>query len=154
MEINNDFKELLACFNDHNVEFTIVGGYAVAFHGAPRWTQDLDVCYRRTAQNAKSIVSALTAFGFGSLNIAEQDLLTENLVIQLGHAPSRIDLINTLSGVDADDVWKTRIPGAYGDISVHFISKPLLIKNKQATGRHKDLGDLDKLPNKVTEEKK
>lgn len=146
MDTNTDFEELLACFHAHHVEFVIVGGYAVAFHGAPRYTQDIDLCYQRGEANARAILAALADFGFGSLDITVQDLLTPGMVIQLGQPPNRVDLINDLSGIDAVDVWSSRVAGAYGKIPVFFIGKEALQRNKAATGRHKDLGDLDRLP--------
>ena len=92
MEVQPDFKELLALFNAHGVEYLIVGGYALAFHGAPRFTGDLDLWVRPAKKNAQRIVAALREFGFGSLNLAEQDFADRDRVVQLGVPPVRVDI--------------------------------------------------------------
>ncbi|MBI2342913.1 MAG: hypothetical protein HYV02_01035 [Deltaproteobacteria bacterium] len=153
METNKDFEELLAYFNDHHVEYLVIGGYAVAFHGAPRYTQDLDLYYRRSSENARSILSALHDFGFGSLAISDSDLLTQGMVVQLGQPPNRVDLINDASGIEFDAAWQTRLPGAYGNVTVFFIDKETLKHNKAVTGRHKDLADLEQLSDESLSEK-
>lgn len=145
MEVNKDFEELLALFNEHRVEYVVVGGYAVAFHGAPRYTQDIDLFYRASLKNAQALLRALEAFGFGSLNISANDLTTLGKVIQLGSAPNRVDLLNDLSATAFDSVWEAKVQGSYGDVQLYFIDVDNLRINKKATGRAKDLGDLEQL---------
>lgn len=148
MEISDDFRELLLLFNERNVEYVIVGGYAMAHHGYPRSTGDLDIMLRMEPENARRAVEALTAFGFVSDEIAPQDFLTCGRVIQLGFPPWRIDLINEISGVPADSVFLDREPGEYADIPVYYIDMENLLLNKRATNRPKDQGDIATLMRK------
>ena len=145
MEVQPDFRELLVLFNAHSVEYIVVGGYALAFHGAPRFTGDLDIFVRPTAQNAGRILAALNDFGFGSLNLGAEDFSTQDRVVQLGVPPVRVDLITSLSGVSWEECWAGRQPGAYGDVPVAFIGREQFIANKRAVGRTKDLADLEAL---------
>lgn len=115
MEIQNDFKDLLALFNAHKVDYLVVGGYALAFHGSPRYTGDLDLLIRSTAANAERILTALTALGFGSLNLESEDFEKPDTVIQLGVPPVRVDLLTSLTGVTWKDAFESRIQGKYGD---------------------------------------
>lgn len=145
MEVQPDFRELLGLFNAHSVEYMIVGGYALAFHGAPRFTGDLDILVRRAAQNARRILAALDDFGFGSLKLSVEDFSTQDRVVQLGVPPVRVDIITSLSGVSWEECWSGRQPGAYGDVAVAFIGRVQFIANKRAMGRQKDLADLEAL---------
>lgn len=141
MLINDDFKEFFELLNAHKVSYLIVGGYAVGFHGYPRYTQDIDVFYERSEANAKAMWSALQAFGFGNVGLAQEDFVKDNQVVQLGQPPNRIDLINTIDGVTFETAWQTRVSGEYGKIPVSFIGKAELLHNKKTTGRDKDLLD-------------
>jgi hypothetical protein len=143
MEIQKDFRELLALFNKHNVEYMIVGGYALAFYGSPRYTGDLDIYVRHDALNAQRIVAALNDFGFGSVGLTTEDFEKPNHVIQLGVPPIRIDIINSLSGISWDDAYDNRVKGTYGDIHVYYIGREQFISNKRAIGRKKDLADIE-----------
>ncbi len=143
MEVQQDFKELLKLFNAHKVKYLIVGGYALAFHGAPRYTGDIDIFVKPDAENAIRILNALNEFGFGSVGLKEEDLKTPNKVIQLGFPPVRIDIITSISGVSWYDAFKKHDKGEYGDISVCYIGKKHYIINKRASGRKKDLADLE-----------
>ena len=145
MEIPNDFKELLELFNKHKVEYLIVGGYALAFHGAPRVTGDIDLYVRPAAQNAARILAALEEFGFGSLDLSVDELTKPGMVIQLGVPPVRVDIITRISGVSWEKADADKVPGRYGDVPVHFISRDDFIANKKATGRRKDAADLEAL---------
>jgi hypothetical protein len=145
MEVQPDFRELLALFNGHHVEYLIVGGYALAFHGAPRFTGDLDVLVKADPDNAQHIVAALDAFGFASLGLTASDFARPDQVVQLGVAPVRIDLITSLTGVSWDEALAGRTAGSYGDIPVYYIGREQLIANKRATGRNRDLADLEML---------
>lgn len=103
MEVQKDFKELLELLNEHKVEYMIVGGYALAYHGAPRFTGDTDIFVHPSFENAKNILSALDNFGFGSLNLKTDDIKDPNSAVQLGVPPVRIDIITSISGVTWED---------------------------------------------------
>jgi len=145
MEIPNDFKELLELFNSHKVEYLIVGGYALAFHGAPRVTGDIDLFVRPTDENARRILAALGEFGFGSLDLSVEELTRPGMVVQLGVPPMRIDIITRVSGVSWEKADAAKVPGRYGDTPVQFISRDDFIANKRATGRLKDAADIEAL---------
>ena len=145
MEVQKDFREFLALLNEHEVKFMIVGGYALAFHGAPRFTGDIDVYVKPDHENAKRIINALDSFGFSSLDITIEDFQYQNKVIQLGLPPVRIDLITSISGVTWEEADASKEPGLFGDVSVSYIGKEQFIINKRATGRKKDLADLESL---------
>ena len=145
MEVQEDFREFLALLNVHEVEFMIVGGYALAFHGAPRFTGDIDIFVKPGQQNAKQIIKALVEFGFSSLDLTIDDFKYPDKVIQLGLPPVRIDIITSISGVSWEEADATKVPGLYGDISISFIGKKQFITNKRAIGRKKDLADIEAL---------
>jgi len=145
MEIPNDFRELLELFNAHKVEYLVVGGYALAFHGAPRVTGDIDLFVRPASGNAERILSVLDAFGFGSLNLVVDDFAKPGNVIQLGVPPVRIDLLTSVTGVSWEKADAGKVPGSYGDTSVFFIGREDFIANKRATGRTRDAADLEAL---------
>ena len=143
--LNRDFKEFIQSLNDNHVRYLIVGGYAVAFHGHPRYTKDIDVWIEMTQENSGNVIKALEQFGFGSLGLKEEDFLIPDQIIQLGYPPSRIDLINTLSGVDFASCYASHVQINIDGIQVNFIDLENLRKNKQASGRHQDLADLESL---------
>jgi len=145
VEVQPDFRELLALLNKHGVEFLIVGGYALAFHGAPRFTGDLDIFVRPAPENARRIVDALHEFGFGSLDLAPGDFVAPGKIVQLGVPPVRVDLITSLTGVEWERAEASRASGEYGDEPVFFIGREDFIANKRALGRRKDLADLEAL---------
>ena len=145
MEIQPDFKELFTLLNKHKVEFLIVGAYALAFHGFPRFTGDVDIFVRPTPVNAKCILDALTDFGFGSLGISLEDFEEPDNVVQLGVQPVRVDLITSISGVSWEEANKDKVAGRYGNVPVDYIGIEQFKKNKRAVGRQKDLADLDAL---------
>lgn len=145
MEVQPDFRELLESFNAHNVEYVIVGGYALAFHGAPRFTGDMDVLVRPGPPNAQRVVDALATFGFASLGLAPSDFEGQGQVIQLGVPPVRIDIVTSISGVSWEDVSERKVLGTYGDAQVYYIGRREFIANKRAVGRQKDLADLEAL---------
>ena len=145
MEIQQDFKELLELFNKHNVEYVIVGGYALAFHGAPRYTGDMDIYVNPDAINASRIIKALEDFGFGSVGLTAADFERPGQIIQLGVPPVRVDIITSITGVSWEDAFSTRVQGKYGDIPVYFIGREQFVMNKRALGRKRDLADLEAL---------
>lgn len=145
MEIVTDFKELLGLLNANNVDYMVVGGYAMAFHGSPRFTGDLDILVRPDRENAVKILKVLSEFGFGELEISEDDFTREENVIQLGFPPVRVDFITKLTGVDWEEAEGGRIKADYGGEKIYLIGKEQLIANKRALGRKRDLSDLEAL---------
>src|SRR3989304_65801 len=148
MEIQSDFKELPELFNSHKVEYLITGAYALAFHGAPRYTGDIDLYIKPDPSNAGRIVKALNQFGFGGLGLKAEDFTTPGQIIQLGAPPARIDIITSISGVSWEEAEGGKIAGSCGGVPVYFIGREQFIANKQATGRQKDLADLESLGEK------
>ena len=145
MEVQKDFKELLELFNEHKVNYLIVGGYALAHHGVPRYTGDMDIFVKPDKENALRILRALNDFGFGSVGLKEADFRNSNKVVQLGYPPVRIDIITSISGLAWDDAYKGRVKGKYGDVQVSYIGRDHFILNKRASGRKKDIADLEAL---------
>jgi hypothetical protein len=145
METQPDFKELLELFNKNKVEYLIVGGYALAFHGRPRMTGDIDILISPDPLNAKRILAALRDFGFGSLNLAETDFTRPHNVVQLGTPPVRIDLLTSLTGVAWQEAAGGRVLGKYGDVPVFYIGREQLLINKRTTGRAQDAADVEAL---------
>jgi predicted nucleotidyltransferase len=140
-----DFREFVELLNKNDVLYMIVGGYAVGFHGHPRYTGDLDIWLLPTQDNAIKIVKAIESFGFDSLGISEKDLSSEGLVIQLGYPPLRIDLLTSIDGVKFAECYSNRKTAKIDGLLINFIGYEDLIKNKKASGRHQDLGDIDNL---------
>lgn len=138
-------QRIAQVFNVHRVEYLIVGGYALAFHGAPRFTGDIDIFVKPESENAKRILAALEEFGFGSINLSQEDFITQGNVVQLGVPPVRIDIMTSLTGVSWQEAQEGKVAGNYGDTLVFFISKDDFIANKKALGRRKDLADLETL---------
>jgi len=145
MEAQQDFKELVGLLNGHGVEYVIVGAHALAFHGAPRYTGDLDLYIRPTAANAERVMAALADFGFGSLGLSEKDFSVPDRVVQLGYPPVRIDLVTSISDVSWEEVSANMVDGEYGNVPVKYIGHAEFVRNKRAIGRKKDLADLEAL---------
>ena len=145
MEIQKDFSGLFASLNAHDVEYIIVGGYALAFLGAPRFTGDIDVWVSTDRRNAERIIAALADFGFSSVDLGIEDFQAADRVIQLGIPPVRIDFLTSLSGVSWQDAVTDAAAGYYGEIPVRYLGRSQFIANKRATGRRKDQADLEAL---------
>ena len=145
MELQKDFRELLELFNAHDVHYLIVGGYALAYYGAPRYTGDIDIFVKPDSNNASLVLKALNDFGFGSAGLKLEDFTNPDNIVQLGYPPVRIDIMTSISGVSWEDAYKSRESGTYGDLRVSFIGLDQYIQNKRATGRKKDLADLEAL---------
>lgn len=143
--MNEDFLDPLRAFNDHDVRFVVVGAYALAVLGRPRATGDLDVWIEASAENAPRVIAALAAFGAPLTDVAEADFARPGIVFQMGLPPVRIDVLTQLSGVEFADVWPRRILVQFGSVSVGVIGRDDFIRNKRATGRLKDLGDIESL---------
>ncbi|MCP4377545.1 MAG: hypothetical protein GY794_15380 [bacterium] len=145
MDVQKDFKELLESFNARGVEYVIVGGYALAFHGVPRYTGDIDLLVKPSSENANQIMDSLTAFGFGEIGLEPSDFESPGSVIQLGHPPVRVDIMTSIDGVSWEAVDSNKAPGQYADLNVFYIGREQFIANKRAIGRHKDLADIEML---------
>lgn len=143
--LSPDFREFIASLNDNQVRYLVVGGYAVAFHGNPRYTKDLDIWIEMIPDNAARIVKALKQFGFESLDLKEDDFLVPNQILQLGYPPNRIDVHNSLEGVDFASCYAARKQVEIDGVAVCLIGREDLKKNKRSSGRHQDLADLENL---------
>ncbi|RMD50456.1 MAG: hypothetical protein D6835_04330 [Candidatus Thermofonsia bacterium] len=140
-----DFKEFIQSLNNNDVRYLVVGGYAVAFHGHPRFTKAIDIWVWVDEQNAANLVKALDQFGFASLGLTADDFLEPGIIIQLGYPPNRIDLITSLKGVDFSDCYARRVEEMVDGVALPFIDLENLKKNKKAVGRLQDLADLENL---------
>ena len=140
--MNRDFVEMLAALSAAGVEFLIVGAYALAAHGLPRATGDIDIWVRPTRANAARVMEALKAFGAPLFGLSMEDLLRPDTVFQIGVAPSRIDLLTGITGVSFEEAWQNRLSVEIDDQVVPVIGVEDLIRNKAATGRPKDQADL------------
>jgi hypothetical protein len=143
--LSKDFKEFIELLNENKVRYLVVGGYAVAFHGHPRYTKDLDVWIELSPDNANKILEALKKFGFGSLGLKPDDFLESDQVIQLGYPPNRIDILMTLKDLKFEDCYKVKVEVEIQGLHIDFIDIDNLKKNKRATGRPQDLADAENL---------
>lgn len=143
--LNKDFKEFIVLLNEKKVEYLLVGGYAVILHGYSRFTGDLDIWVKPENNNAKKILEVLRDFGFSSLELDVEDFTKEDKIVQLGYQPLRIDLITSVTGISFEECYESAVYFTIDDISVRTINKEHLKKNKRASGRHKDLDDLEHL---------
>jgi len=148
MIFEKDFVDFIELLNAHQVEYMVVGAHALAFHGRPRHTGDLDIWIKPSSANADKMVKVLKDFGFGSLGLTKEDFIKENNVTQLGYPPLRIDILNAISGVDFEDAYKGKINAEVDDLQISYINIKDFIANKQASGRAKDLGDIEVLKRK------
>ena len=141
--MNQDFVDLLRAFVAADVRFLVVGAYALAIHGRPRATGDLDVWVEATPENASRVMRALAAFGAPLAEISEADFSREGVTYQIGVPPSRIDILTELTGLTFAEAWPDRMRRPFGDVDVDFIGRTSFIRNKRATGRPKDFGDIE-----------
>lgn len=140
--LNPHFKEMLSALSEKEVEFLVIGAYALAAHGVPRATGDIDIWVHRTETNADRIMHALKAFGAPTDQIKASDFLIENLVFQIGVEPQRIDILTSVDGVEFEQAWAQRVTMRISDIDVPLVSIAHLLENKRATGRPRDLADV------------
>jgi hypothetical protein len=145
MSLQKDLREFIELLNALEVRFVIVGAFAVAYHGYFRYTSDIDIFVDASVENATRIFRAVDQFGFADLKLKVEDFTNEDQVIQLGVAPNRIDVMTFLSGVSFDEAWCSRELGELDGLSVPFISREMLKRNKIACGRNRDLADLEYL---------
>jgi hypothetical protein len=145
MELAPDFDEFIGCVNAYGVEFLVVGAYALAFHGAPRFTGDLDILVRPTRENALRLLTALASFGFPVVDLTADAVTDERRMIEMGVPPVQIHVMSAISGVGWSDAWADRVEGPLGRHRVHFLGRETYLRNKRAAGRPKDLADIDAL---------
>ena len=143
--LSKDFRKFIELLNEHNVRYLVVGGYAVAFHGHPRYTKDLDVWIELSPENADKVLKALEKFGFGSLDLKVDDFLEDDQIIQLGYPPNRIDILTTLKDLNFEGCYNTRVEVEIQGLRINFIDIENLKRNKRATGRPQDLADAENL---------
>ncbi len=147
--LNKDFREFIESLNSNKVRYILIGGYALAFHGHPRYTKDLDIWLDMSPENAERAMQALADFGFSGLDLAIEDFLIRGMVVQLGYPPNRIDLINSPDGVEFQTCFESRIEYDLDGLVLPIIDVENLKKNKKASGRPQDLADLDALLKKT-----
>lgn len=144
MNLHEDFIEFILLMLQNDVEFIVVGAHALGFYGIPRATGDFDFWIRQTEKNAINLLNTIEQYFGTTMGLSKNDFLDDD-TIQFGVQPIRIDLIKKLTGVSNQELWDTKVKGRFADFELFFISKDLLIKNKQATGRHKDIADANML---------
>ncbi len=142
----SDLKEFLRLLDDHHVEYLLIGGYAVSYHGYPRSTADMDIWIAMNSENAQRIMAALEVFGFGGTGMTPDLFLLPDQITRMGIPPLRIEILTTISGLDFNEAYAERVVDAIDGISISVISRKHLEINKRASGRPKDLADLDNLP--------
>lgn len=145
MRLGRDFGEFISFANAHEVRFLVVGAYAVAAHGHPRFTKDLDVWILASPDNAERLLRALDDFGFGDVGLTAQDFETDGGMVQLGYPPNRIDILVGIDGVDFAACWERRLEVTIDGVSVPFIGLDDLVINKRASGSLQDLADVESL---------
>lgn len=143
--LNPDFRDMLSVCIAEEVEFLVVGAYALAAHGLPRATGDLDCWIRRSAQNAARTLRALERFGAPLEQVTEADLMTPDTVLQIGVEPNRIDILTSIDGVEFDDAWPRRTEAEVSGIRVPLLGLAELVSNKRASGRPQDLADVARI---------
>ncbi len=141
-----DFKEFLRLLNTHGVEYLLIGGYAVGYHGYPRATNDMDIWIAIHPNNAERMVTVLRAFGFETPDLSIDLFLQDHTIVRMGLPPMRIEVLTTISGVQFAACYAERVSTMLDGVDVNLISLPYLKINKQASGRYKDLDDLEHLP--------
>lgn len=143
MELNKDFEEFFELLNKHKVRYVVVGGYAVIFHGYPRFTGDMDVFYDAEKENIEALLKALKDFGFDLPELNAEELSKKKQIVQLGQPPNRIDLLGSITNGEFSTVWQKKVPGTYGKEAVFYIHLQDLKKNKEGAARSKDQQDLE-----------
>jgi hypothetical protein len=147
IEFPRDFKEFLKLLNSKEIEYLVIGGYAVGFYGYPRATGDMDVWIAVNEKNALMMVNALRQFGFDLPDLKKEIFLEEKKVIRMGIPPMRLEILTSIDGVIFETCFKNRVVADFGDFKVNFISKNDLLLNKCSSGRPQDLVDFNKLQN-------
>jgi len=151
-DISTDIKALIHLFIKHKVKFAVCGGHAVAHHGYPRMTMDVDLLIEPSEENANRIIAALDQFGFGNAGIPIEAFTREKTAITLGQQPNQVDLLTSMSNVSASEIIRNSVQGKLGGIKIKFVSRADLLEAKRQAGRPKDLADLDELE-KIAQQK-
>ena len=146
IKLPQDFSEFLKLLNSRGVRYLVIGGYAVAWHGYPRSTQDLDVWVGVDSENAAAVSDAIREFGFDSPNLTSELFEERGRIVRMGHPPMRIEVLTSVSGIEFEDAYRNRDEADLGGVTVPILSRADLKTNKRAAGRHKDLDDLEHLP--------
>lgn len=141
-----DFKEFLKLLKEHDVRYPLIGGYAVGYHGYPRATEDMDIWVAIHPDNAKKLVSAIKEFGFDDPELKPDLFLQSPKIVRMGYPPMRLEITNYISGVEFDECYRTRIVDTLDEVEVNLIDLENLKKNKKASGRTKDIADVEELP--------
>jgi len=152
MLLEKDFVDFVQLLNQHDVAYMVVGGYALAFHGEPRTTGDMDIWIDCTKANAKKLVRVIQDFGMGALGLTEKDFLEPGIITQIGYPPLRIDILTEIDGVQFKNAIQNRKRFKHGSLDISFIGREDFIKNKEAAGRKKDLQDVKRLLPKKEDE--
>jgi len=147
VKLQRDLKEFIELLNSHGVEYLVVGGHAVAFHGYPRYTGDIDFLVRATEQNASRIATVIEKFGLPDAQELKRILVLQEKIVQIGRPPNRIDILTSASGVDFNEAWDRALTGSLDGVPVRFLDLGTLLENKRASGRSKDLADVVELEN-------
>ena len=145
MTLAQDFEEFIKLLNKHQVDYMVVGGYALAFHGKPRHTGDLDIWINRSEANAEKLVLAIQEFGLISLGLSKSDFMQEGYITQIGYPPLRIVILNTIDGVAFEDAFPNKLLLDINGLEVKYIGLKELIQNKTASGRSQDIADLKEI---------
>jgi hypothetical protein len=146
IELPLDFKEFLKLLNEKAVRYLLIGGYAVGYHGYPRATNDMDIWIALQPENAERVVEALREFGFDLPELRPELFLNEKAIIRMGSPPMRLEITTSISGVEFDECYESRVIDMLDDIQISVIDLKHLKINKKASGRLKDLADLENLP--------
>lgn len=145
MNIHRDFEDFLRLLNEQGVDYLVVGGYAVAFHGYVRATNDMDLFFRKTPANIEKIGRALVRFGLRTTKRERRRFSAPGNIVRMGVPPVRLEMINSISGLSFAEAWRHRTKGTYGQTPVYYLSRMDLLRNKRESGRPKDLADIDEL---------
>jgi len=146
IRLPTEFSDLLKLLNVHDVRYLVVGGFAVAWHGYPRATGDIDIWTERSRANAERIVRAVREFGFDVPQLREDTLVETNRILRMGNPPLRVEILTSISGVEFSPCFASRDEVVLGDLRIPVLNLVHLRENKRASGRHKDLDDLENLP--------
>lgn len=154
MNLEKDFVDFISLLNKHDVEYLVVGGYALGFHGMPRTTGDMDIWINRTEENVEKVVQVIDEFGFSFMGLTTEDLLEKGIITQFGYPPLRIDILNEIDGIEFSEAIQDRQIFTAHELSIAFIGVKDFIKNKEATGRAKDIQDLKAMQKNIKSARK
>lgn len=146
MKLSKDLKEFVELLNSRKIRFLLVGGHAVAYHGLPRFTEDIDFLIETSLENAARVAGAVKDFGFPEFK--PDDFRKPEVIVQLGRAPNRIDLLTSITAVSFEEAWETRVGAELDGLPIWVISRDLLLRNKLRAARPQDLADAERLRRK------